>query len=315
VSLGPEISVIIPTLNRPRELRLCLEGLAAQTAPRERFEVIVVDDGSDVDIEPVTRDFETSLSVRYERRGHAGISASRNHGIDVAAAPLLVLYDDDLQPFPGFVAYCLAFHRENPAAGDTALLPFASDCRFTSLLTEWVFGRIYSFPARKGWLGWGGFWGGAITCKKSLFDAVRFDPEWLASEDAEFASRCSRSTALRVFYDPQPLAILTRPIRLASLRRREYVRGYFEYRLKQAHPQYWPFNYAPYLKPELYVLPDRRRAPTMAAAADGMERKLAAQSSAVAEGSLLATMWDVLQQDSLAAGWIAAREGRLPEAS
>ena len=35
-SYPPSISVVIPTFNRPDELRLCLQGLASQTIPRER---------------------------------------------------------------------------------------------------------------------------------------------------------------------------------------------------------------------------------------------------------------------------------------
>jgi glycosyltransferase involved in cell wall biosynthesis len=311
--MRPRISIIIPTLNRPHELRLCLEGLVAQTAPRDSFEVIVVDDGSELDIQSVARAFEDRLAIRYERRSHAGISASRNHGIDVAAAPLLVLYDDDLQPSPEFVAFCLSFHRENPAVPDTALLGFVLDRRFSSPLTEWIFSRIYCFPEDSGWRSWGAFWGGTITCKKALFDVERFDPSWLSAEDAEFATRCAKSTALRVFYAAQPLGILTRPIRLSSLRRREYMRAYFEYRLKEAYPEFWPFAYSPYLDPEPYVLADRRRADVMAATADAMEKQLADRRPSRRERLLLCHMWEVLRYDALAAGWIAARDGRLPE--
>jgi glycosyltransferase involved in cell wall biosynthesis len=39
-------SVVVPTYNRPSQLRKCLEGLANQHYPSDAFEVIVVDDGS-----------------------------------------------------------------------------------------------------------------------------------------------------------------------------------------------------------------------------------------------------------------------------
>ena len=48
-STPPQISVIIPTYNRPDELRLCLEGFCQQTVDAEKFEIILVDDGSTED--------------------------------------------------------------------------------------------------------------------------------------------------------------------------------------------------------------------------------------------------------------------------
>ena len=42
----PFFSVIVPTYERPEQLRTCLDSLARLDYPAERFEVIVVDDGS-----------------------------------------------------------------------------------------------------------------------------------------------------------------------------------------------------------------------------------------------------------------------------
>ena len=42
----PYFSVIIPTHARPDRLAACLEALANLDYPRDRFEVIVVDDGT-----------------------------------------------------------------------------------------------------------------------------------------------------------------------------------------------------------------------------------------------------------------------------
>ncbi len=42
----PSFSIVIATHNRPRQLAECLAALASLDYPRDRFEVIVVDDGS-----------------------------------------------------------------------------------------------------------------------------------------------------------------------------------------------------------------------------------------------------------------------------
>ena len=42
-------SVVVPTYNRPARLAACLAAVAALDYPRDAFEVVVVDDGSDAD--------------------------------------------------------------------------------------------------------------------------------------------------------------------------------------------------------------------------------------------------------------------------
>ncbi len=45
--MQPEFSIIVPTFNRPTQLAACLTALARLDYPRDRFEVVVVDDGSE----------------------------------------------------------------------------------------------------------------------------------------------------------------------------------------------------------------------------------------------------------------------------
>src|SRR5258708_3222370 len=108
------ISVVIPTYNRPTELRVCLDGFAAQSAPRESFEVIVIADGSREDMEPLVRQFDASMNIVYRRIENSGPSVARNLGIDQAAGTLLLLYDDDLSPAPDIIESCLQFHESWP---------------------------------------------------------------------------------------------------------------------------------------------------------------------------------------------------------
>jgi glycosyltransferase involved in cell wall biosynthesis len=309
--MAAELSIIIPTLNRPHELGLCLEGLAAQTAARDRFEVVIVDDGSDLDIGAVAGEFGRRLAIRFERREHAGLAAARNHGIRTARSPLLILYDDDIRPDAGLVDYCLAFHDAHPASGDCALLRFLPGPEMRSPFSRWAFRRIYGFPEKTGWYGWETFWGGSVTCKRDLFASGSFNPDYLSAEDAEFAGR-SAGIPLRVYYDERPLGELTRTITIDQIRRREHLRGYFQYRLAQEHPDRWRSDYEPYLNPEAYVLRDRSRLSAMAAAAAAMDRSLAERAPDTPP-PVLTTMWETIAQHATATGWIAAREGRPPE--
>lgn len=115
----PELSVVVPTHNRARRLSLLLDSLRAQTLPSERFEVIVVNDGSsDATGELLERAaLDGGLTVRVIRYESArGPAAARNAGWRAARAPLIAFTDDDCVAAPGWIAAGLRVAAEYPGA-------------------------------------------------------------------------------------------------------------------------------------------------------------------------------------------------------
>jgi glycosyltransferase involved in cell wall biosynthesis len=101
----PEISVVVPTHNRAAGLTRLVEALTAQTLDRERFEVIVVDDGS----QPPQRVDGDGLLLRVIRHeSPRGPSAARNSGWKAARAPLVAFIDDDCTPTASWLGAFLA---------------------------------------------------------------------------------------------------------------------------------------------------------------------------------------------------------------
>jgi GT2 family glycosyltransferase len=102
VSAGPpEVSVVVATHDRPELLSELLGALGRQTLGRDRFEVIVVDDGSG----PATRTVldravaEGEIELRVVRRhDNSGASAARNDGWRAARGKLVAFTDDDCAP-------------------------------------------------------------------------------------------------------------------------------------------------------------------------------------------------------------------------
>ncbi|HOJ14231.1 MAG TPA: glycosyltransferase, partial [Deltaproteobacteria bacterium] len=68
----PLISVVIPTYNRAELLEKSLESLTAQSLPKGRFEVIVIDDGSPDNTREVCEGFADRLTLRYQRQENSG---------------------------------------------------------------------------------------------------------------------------------------------------------------------------------------------------------------------------------------------------
>lgn len=91
----PFVSVIIPHYNDPKRLALCLEALAKQSYPVERFEVIVVDNASTEDISDVIQKHPT---VRFASEKQKGSYAARNLGLKIAKGDVLAFTDSDCIP-------------------------------------------------------------------------------------------------------------------------------------------------------------------------------------------------------------------------
>ena len=94
-----EFSVVVPVYNSERTLGFCLEALSIQTLPRERFEVIVVDDGSTDRTSKIARQFD----VRYMFQKNRGPASARNLGADAAAGSLILFTDSDCVPCPNWL--------------------------------------------------------------------------------------------------------------------------------------------------------------------------------------------------------------------
>ncbi|BAZ09044.1 family 2 glycosyl transferase [Calothrix sp. NIES-4071] len=91
-------SIIIPTYNRPERLSNCLESLTRLDYPRADFEVVVVDDGSKMSLEPVVGAVKDKLNLTFVRQANAGPAAARNTGAESSQGQFLVFTDDDCAP-------------------------------------------------------------------------------------------------------------------------------------------------------------------------------------------------------------------------
>ena len=86
-------SVIIPVYNRPEELQKLLQSLCKQSFTD--FEVIVVDDGSDLSSKPIANGFEALLSIHYCYQNNTGQGFARNKGMELAKGDYFVFFDSD----------------------------------------------------------------------------------------------------------------------------------------------------------------------------------------------------------------------------
>src|SRR5919201_2639274 len=123
-------SFVVPTFHRPEALRATLDALMELDFPRERYEVIVVDDGADQGTRELVDGFGGgSPRFLYLSQDHRGVATARNRGAAAAEGELLVFLDDDIVVAPDH----LERHLEDQARFGDSLVnghwEFAPDIR------------------------------------------------------------------------------------------------------------------------------------------------------------------------------------------
>jgi glycosyltransferase involved in cell wall biosynthesis len=110
----PDLSVIICTHN-PREdyLRRTLQSLAAQTLPKERWELLIVDNASQSPLADRC-DVAWHPRGRHLREDQLGITYARLCGIGKSTGQLLVFVDDDNVLVPDYLENALAIAARHP---------------------------------------------------------------------------------------------------------------------------------------------------------------------------------------------------------
>lgn len=99
------ISAVVPTYDRYALLDNCLEALAAQTLPREQYEIIVVDNTPDrARSDEHATSYAGVTNLRWIHEPRPGAAHARNIGMWQARAPLIAFMDDDVLACGGWLA-------------------------------------------------------------------------------------------------------------------------------------------------------------------------------------------------------------------
>jgi len=95
---NPQISIIIPTYNRPHFLKEAISSVLSQNY--QDFEIIVVDDGSTDNTKEAIKSINNKRII-YLYQKHKGRSVARNRAIEIARGKYLAFLDDDDLFLPG----------------------------------------------------------------------------------------------------------------------------------------------------------------------------------------------------------------------
>jgi len=203
----PDLSVVIPTHNNRPVLARALQHLFAQDYPAERFEIVVLDDGSTDGTAEMVRSLSSPVPITYRWQPNRGRAAARNAGSHLAAAPVLLYLDSDILAAPDLVSRHARYYadpsraigvqgrtlihpeaRRTPFMKTKELLPDLTRRRRHDLSPYHVITRNLSIRAEDLWAVGG-------------FDESFPGYGW---EDIELGLRL-RARGVRFFYDPEAI--------------------------------------------------------------------------------------------------------------
>jgi GT2 family glycosyltransferase len=118
--MAPEISVVVPSHDRPLRLRWLLNALEQQTLPRQRWEIVVGHDSAGPETEELLRTHPLAAdgTLRHVtlEAGTAPPGRNRNAAWRAARAPSIVFTDDDCRPPADWLEHALAAAQRHPEA-------------------------------------------------------------------------------------------------------------------------------------------------------------------------------------------------------
>jgi len=209
--IKPSISVIIPTYNRKKTLLKALEAYRKQSIPQEKFEILVIDDGSTDSTERMTEKLQKEhKNIYFFQQSHSGPAQARNLGIEKASSELILFTGDDCIPDKNLLQEHIRLHKKGDAIAvlghidwhpDLEITPFM---RYINIDTQFSYPKIKETPAN---VPFGCFYTSNISIPKKYFQGVGiFDTDFTDAvlEDVELGYRIWKS-GVRTIYNKRAI--------------------------------------------------------------------------------------------------------------
>lgn len=213
----PFVSVIVPVYNDAARIHTCIAALLAQTYPRDRYDVLVVDNGSTDTTRAVVERAAVTLLVED---GVKGSYAARNKGLAHAHGEIIAFTDSDCTPSPTWIAEgvrALESHGADLAGGNvrfvTSQRPSGAEIQDTIANL-----RVERYIRDEG---------AAVTAnlfvRAAVFDAIGRFPVVLSGGDKMLTQRATQAGFRLVYAPAAEVAHPTR--RLGALLKKQFRVG------------------------------------------------------------------------------------------
>ena len=186
-----EVSIIIPTRNRKNMLRDVIKSLFNQTYPKDKYEIIVCDDGSTDGTEEIVKNMmkNAPCKLRYFKvqSKYRGPAFPRNVGIRAARGEIIGFTDDDCIVTPTWIEKAISYFRKREVGG---IQGYVAPQIYKPNKIEKIFKipRVITQTEDNGWY----ITANMFFRKKAIIEAGYFNPELVWGQDTDLAYRVKR---------------------------------------------------------------------------------------------------------------------------
>jgi glycosyltransferase involved in cell wall biosynthesis len=182
--MKPAISVMIPAYNEERLIGECIDSIWNSNFPKEKIEILVIDDGSTDKTVQIAKD----KGVRVLKQNHKGAGAARNLGASKAKGGIIISMDADQLLHENFLREVEITFKDKKIGGITPKEIAISKDDFISksilVSTDWT--RVYEKETKTGQE----YLGDVVrACRTKLFLDVKGMDTSLGFYDDAIASR------------------------------------------------------------------------------------------------------------------------------
>ncbi|WP_416670028.1 glycosyltransferase [Egbenema bharatensis] len=188
----PFVSVVIPVFNDAVRLQRCLEALEQQTYPSDRYEVIVVDNGSDSEAQ-IAQVVAACPQAIVSQELTPGSYAARNKGISMAQGEVIAFTDADCIPALNWIEQGVRYLTQTPNCGLVVgrIEMFFEENRETPVA---LYESVTAFPQEQLLKEHqGGATANVFTFKRVIEQVGAFNPYLKARGDLEWGKRVYQS--------------------------------------------------------------------------------------------------------------------------
>jgi glycosyltransferase involved in cell wall biosynthesis len=209
--------------------------------PQNQYELIVSIDGSDDGTIDMLKGFADTLPVRAIWRPHRGRGAACNAGIRESRGGLIVLLDDDMEPWSTFLTAHLQAHTGRPRLGIMGAVPIRLDSTSPPVVrfVGSKFNRhLAALELRGETISIRDFYTGNFSIQRDVLSAVGgFDETFTlyGNEDVELAARLMEA-GVRFIYNPTAAAVQYYEKDFAALARDQIAQGRTAVLCARKHP-------------------------------------------------------------------------------
>lgn len=227
----PFISIIVPVYNGAKTLPDCLDALITLDYPKDRLEIIVVDNGSEDNSLTIARNYPVKLVEELQVKSSY---AARNRGIADSRGEIIAFTDIDCVVSSSWLREAMkGFKAEKTGAVAGEILGYRQENFIEKCLIEMKHmsaraSLIYP-PLPK-------IQTANALYRREVFEAIGlFDPQLLSGGDADFSWRMQLETEYKIHYRPAAIVYHQHVNTLRSFCRQKAFHGSGEHNLRSKY--------------------------------------------------------------------------------